>query len=216
MLSNENQDQLEKETEKEYRNIKNQYQEIQKQPEEKRLSIYQTQLENEEVIGELSIENTNLNVPIVQGKDNQYYLNHLVNRKENALGSIFMDYRNQKEDKKILIYGHNSRQIETDFHLLESYLDETFFNNHRNIQLTWNEEKRNFQVIMAVIEKEDTSYMNIRLTEKAQEDEWNRWLEKASQKEPLSWNKDSCILILQTCYYEPKDSYLLVIARELE
>ena len=37
---------------------------------------YQKEFNNEEIIAELSIENTNLVTPIVKGTDNEFYLNH--------------------------------------------------------------------------------------------------------------------------------------------
>lgn len=48
-----------------------------------------------------------INYPLVQGRDNEHYLSTAANGEKNALGSIFMDYRNGSlEDPFILIYGH--------------------------------------------------------------------------------------------------------------
>ncbi|MTP02545.1 class B sortase, partial [Turicibacter sanguinis] len=41
----------------------------------------------------LKIENTNIDYPVVQSQDNQYYLKHDFNKNYLASGSIFMDYR---------------------------------------------------------------------------------------------------------------------------
>lgn len=72
---------------------------------------YQNRFSNKDIIGELSISNTSLRVPIVKGNDNSYYLNHLINKKANTLGSVFMDYRNNTSDRKVIIYGHNSLSL---------------------------------------------------------------------------------------------------------
>ncbi len=53
--------------------------------------------ENQDVVGWILIENTNINYPIVQGTDNEYYVDHLVNGQKNAAGSIFMDFRNEPD-----------------------------------------------------------------------------------------------------------------------
>ena len=82
---------------------------------------YQNRFSNKDIIGELSISNTSLRVPIVKGNDNSYYLNHLINKKANTLGSVFMDYRNNTSDRKVIIYGHNSNNIYTEFNILEKY-----------------------------------------------------------------------------------------------
>ena len=68
---------------------------------------YQDMFSNDDIIGELSINNTDLKVPIIKGQDNDYYLKRLLNKQVNSLGSVFMDYRNNTSDRKIIIYGHN-------------------------------------------------------------------------------------------------------------
>ena len=52
-----------------------------------------------------------INYPVMQGTDNDYYLNHLVDGTVNSNGSIFMDFRNAADlsDRNTLIYGHNMR-----------------------------------------------------------------------------------------------------------
>ena len=58
----------------------------------------------------IEIPNTNIDYPVVQGKDNDFYLNHDFNKKESSSGAIFMDYKNniyKDKNKNIIIYGHN-------------------------------------------------------------------------------------------------------------
>lgn len=63
---------------------------------------------NSDVKGWISIPNTNINYPILQGNDNNYYLNRDINKEYNRNGSIFMDYRNHEfNDNNTIIYGHN-------------------------------------------------------------------------------------------------------------
>ena len=78
---------------------------------------YQEYFQNSDIIGKLSFENTKLSIPVVQGDNNEYYLNHLIDRSKNSLGSVFLDYRNQLDDRKLIIYGHNSENVTTDFHI---------------------------------------------------------------------------------------------------
>ncbi len=66
---------------------------------------------NKDVVGWLAAEGTVLDYPVVQGKDNSFYLDHLFTGQRNKLGSIFMDYRNRSDfsDKNTIIYGHNMK-----------------------------------------------------------------------------------------------------------
>ncbi|HGZ2724373.1 TPA: sortase SrtB, partial [Clostridioides difficile] len=55
----------------------------------------------------LSVENTNINYPVVQSKDNSYYLDKDFYKKDSISGTLFMDYRNKSiDDKNIIICGH--------------------------------------------------------------------------------------------------------------
>lgn len=80
--------------------------------------------------------------------------------------------------------------------------------------MTFDKETIDFQVAMVVIEESDFSYMNLNLTEEEREKEWNRFFQKATKKSTISYERKAKILILQTCYYDPEDSYLLLIAQE--
>ena len=65
--------------------------------------------DNPDTVAWLKIEGTNINYPVVQHKDNEYYLNHDFNKQKNSSGWIFMDYKNKFDDQNIVIYGHHRR-----------------------------------------------------------------------------------------------------------
>jgi len=66
---------------------------------------------NKDVVGYLDYKQFKINYVVVQGKDNDYYLNHNFNKKYNDAGWIFADYRNKinSKDKNIVIYGHSMK-----------------------------------------------------------------------------------------------------------
>ena len=80
----------------------------------------------------IEIPNTKINYPIVQGKDNEYYLKHNFKNESNMSGTIFVDCNNNiDEDKNIIIYGHNMRNG-TMFNNITKFKEESFFNNNNN------------------------------------------------------------------------------------
>ena len=84
----------------------------------------------------LKVDNTNIDYPVVQSEDNDYYLTHDFNKDYLASGSIFMDYRNNfEEDKSTIVYGHHMRN-KTMFGELANYKDENFFNGNNLIKIT--------------------------------------------------------------------------------
>lgn len=63
---------------------------------------------NKDTKGWIRYNSNKINYPIVQAKDNDYYLDKNFYKKYNQAGSIFMDYRNNSfNDKNVVLYGHS-------------------------------------------------------------------------------------------------------------
>lgn len=183
----------------------------------KYVNVARNEFNNQDIIGRLYIESIDIDVPLVQTEDNEYYLNHDVYKNLDKVGSIFLDYRNNIDlDSKILIYGHNSKNIETDFKKLENFLDLDFFNSldNRKIILESNNKISYYEIASVIITVSDFQHMKLTFTK----DEWKKhidWLNKSSLYQSFL-DYDDQILIMQTCYYEPDDSYLLIVAKKIE
>lgn len=83
---------------------------------------------NPEVIGWIFIPGTCISYPIVQGTDNQYYLEHTWDRQESAMGAVFMESTNAADfsDFSTILYGHNLRSGAM-FTSLHNYKDRGFW-----------------------------------------------------------------------------------------
>jgi len=66
-------------------------------------------LVNEDVVAWLMADGLPIDLPVVQGNDNEYYLTRLFDHQYNRLGTLFVDANNQGDfsDKNTAIYGHN-------------------------------------------------------------------------------------------------------------
>ena len=64
---------------------------------------------NPDVVGWIFLPNSMINYPLMQGDDNQFYLEHTWEGNENPYGSIFLETRNNPDltDFNTIIYGHN-------------------------------------------------------------------------------------------------------------
>lgn len=64
---------------------------------------------NEDTVGWLKVNNTNVDYPVVQAKDNDYYLTKNYKKKNDSSGWIFMDYRADAVNlsQNTIIFGHN-------------------------------------------------------------------------------------------------------------
>ena len=171
---------------------------------------------NNDIVGSIRIIGTNISRQIVQGEDNEYYLNHNVEKEEDINGSVFIDYRNNFEDRKILIYGHNARHLETvPFHELEKFTDEQFLKENNFIELELNGDKSVWQIFSVMITQDKKEHMKIKFDDL----EWERhldWLKQESLYDTgVNVNKFDRIITLQTCYYNPANSYLLISAKKV-
>ena len=72
-------------------------------------SLYDLMAINPDVVGWITIDGTNIDYPIVQGRDNQEYLTLNVFREYTLSGSVFLDSGNNPEftDPYNIIYGHH-------------------------------------------------------------------------------------------------------------
>ena len=66
---------------------------------------------NSDIIAWIRVPDTKIDYPIVQGKDNAYYLKHTFQKTEHAAGSIFLDVDNEADfsNRKSILYGHNMK-----------------------------------------------------------------------------------------------------------
>jgi len=67
------------------------------------------QAANPDILGWIHIPGTNISYPLLQGKDNNYYLNNTWDHRPSYQGSIFMECKNSAglEDFNTILYGHN-------------------------------------------------------------------------------------------------------------
>lgn len=88
---------------------------------------------NKDTVGWINVNNTNINYPVVQTKNNDDYMNKAFDGTKNQAGWIFADYRNDMKDfdKNTIIYGH-SRLNQTMFGSLLKVLNKSWYTNKYN------------------------------------------------------------------------------------
>ena len=86
------------------------------------LDAERSKYKNDDIVGRLEIPGL-INILIVKGTDNEYYLSRAVTKKKDNRGTEFMDYRVNSNSKQINIYGHNSRTYDIPFRKLEKFLE---------------------------------------------------------------------------------------------
>ncbi len=92
---------------------------------------------NPDAVGWLIVDGVGISLPVVQGEDNEHYLNYAFDGTENWAGSLFFDYTNSPtvtENTNLVVYGHNLEGGQM-FSNLTKFLEEDFFYANRYITL---------------------------------------------------------------------------------
>ena len=84
----------------------------------------------------LRCPDTNLDYPVMQADDNDYYLRRLPDGSWNMSGSLFLDWRCAADfsDAVSVIYGHNMKDGSM-FACLENYTDQAWYDAHPALEL---------------------------------------------------------------------------------
>ena len=101
--------------------------------------------QNKDTVAWIYIANTNINFPVVQAKDNKFYLKKNFKKEYNSAGWIFADYRNSFEnlDQNTIVYGHNRRNG-TMFSNLKKFLDASFAQKPSSMYFSFNTPKQRY------------------------------------------------------------------------
>ncbi len=159
---------------------------------------------NEDYCGWITIENTNIDYPILQGIDNNYYLSRDINNEYLSSGSIVLDCRNNGfNDKNTILYGHNMKN-NTMFSQLEYFKKSNFFKENRYINVMLSQGNTLKYEIFSVYTT-DTSDNYLR-TSFENEKEYRQFLDSICDKSLFTTDievaVEDIIITLSTCSYE--------------
>ena len=184
------------------------------------ISDLQIKFNNSDIKGILNIDGLDVNIPIVKGKDNDYYLKHAVTKKKSVIGSVFIDYRNNTNSRQINIYGHNSTKFNPPFKVLEGYLNKDYYNEHKYFEFMVNDETRKYEIFSVIVANKDSSEEHMQFSYKKDSDwlkHFQRLQKKSKYKINVTVNKDDKIMVLQTCIFgRYHDKLLVIVGREIE
>ncbi len=105
---------------------------------------------NDDTVGWLTVRNTNIDYPVVQTSDNDFYLDRNYYQEKDYSGWVFMDFRNDIDemDHNTIIYAHNRFDSGLMFGTLDNAKDEDWLANKNNHIITFNtlNEEMSFEI----------------------------------------------------------------------
>lgn len=193
---------------------------------ERMLKVKELQNENQDIVGWVEIEGTNISYPVLQGEDNEYYLKHNYKHEYISTGSIFLDkdYDFNLPSSNLLIYGHRNK-VGLMFDELIKYKDESFYKEHKTIRFTTEKEDAEFEIMSAfysrVYYKDEKNVFRYYYFVNAQsQEEYNDFVEnskKASLYDTgVTAEYGEQLLTLSTCDYSQENGRFAVVAKKIK
>ncbi|HAJ98042.1 MAG TPA: SrtB family sortase [Ruminococcus sp.] len=183
--------------------------------------------QNPDTRGWIKVEHTDVDNPVVQSEDNEYYLDHSFEKQPFRAGAVFMDYRDifgwkeSEQSTNIILYGHNMAN-NTMFGSLRRYRqDYSYYKTAPFIELSSNYKTYKYVIFANPITdgSAEATWRYWDMEDLSNKEEFTAYVETAKQKSlskiPIDVEYGDKILTLSTCYSDADDSRFLIIARRL-
>ena len=190
------------------------------------LSEYQTlYVKNKSLAGWIRIPGTEIDYPVMQTRNNDYYLNHDFEQNEDNNGSIFIDSQCSiwPRSENLLIYGHNMKSGKM-FGTLDKYKSEDYYKEHPLIEFDTIYEKGIYRIMYVfpevVHEASEVTFKYYQFIEADSEEEYDSNMQTMAEMSLYDTGVTSSfgdeLITLSTCDYEPDAERFAVVAKRVE
>jgi len=196
--------------------------------EDKVLSEYKNlYLKNENLIGWLKIDDTNIDYPVMQSLNGSgdYYLNHDFDGNEDRNGTLFLDDNCDVIDRSdnLIIYGHNMKSGQM-FGGLTAYKSESFFESHKLVRFDTIYEKGMYEVAFVfqtkVYNEADITFKYYQFIEPNSKEEFESGVRQMKEMSLYDTGVDvefgDKLISMSTCDYDETNGRFVVVAKKCE
>ena len=188
--------------------------------EESTINIEELYKINNDIVGWLKIDNTNINYPVMQTKDRpNYYLKRNFYKKYSSLGTPYIaENCNIETSDNLIIYGHHIKGKRV-FGELENYKSKEYYNNHKNIKFYTMQEKEEYEIIAVFKTIAYTGFRYYEFYNAKDEREFCTFVNKCKElsfydTEKIAEYGDK-LITLSTCEYSNPNGRLVIVARKV-
>ena len=169
---------------------------------------------NEDIIGWLYSPDTPINLPVVQGTDNDYYLDRMIDGTVNGAGTLFVDYRNAPgfADYNTVIYGHNMKNKEI-FGTLADYKEPSYFAEHPVMWLLTPDGDYKVELVAGFVTPSDSEVYAFDQTAEAVLAIVRQAIAESTFVSDVEIAEGDRFLTLSTCSYEYENARYVLIGR---
>lgn len=180
---------------------------------------------NKSLIGWIKIADTNIDYPVMQTSNNEYYLDHNLNQEYDKNGSIFLDSGCDvlKPSTNLIVYGHHMQSGKM-FGKLVDYEKESYYENHKYIEFDTIYEEGLYQVMYVfrshVFTSGEVAFKYYQFIDAYSEEEFNSNMEEMKNLSMYDTGVTASygdrLLTLSTCDYQEQDGRFVVVAKKIQ
>ena len=174
-------------------------------------SILNLQAQYPDAVGWLTIPNTKIDYPFMQYENNEYYLYRDITGTHATAGTIFMDYRCEKEftSQNTILYGHHMKN-KSIFGSLDAFNDPLFFDGNRTGTVYLSNETLSLEFFASMVVTSTDSWIYDIMVD----DGYFSYIKQNARcYREISLTENDRIVTLSTCSYEFNDARMVLLGR---
>ena len=190
------------------------------------LAEYQTLYsKNKSLIGWLKIDDTNIDYPVMQTVNNEYYLDHNYSQEYDKNGSLFLDKECDvvHRNTNLIIYGHHMKSGKM-FGNLNKYSSEDYCKEHSTIQFDTIYEKGTYEVMYVfrsrIFNEDEIVFKYYQFLDAASEKEFTSNMQEMAALSLYDTGVTASygdeLLTLSTCDNAEADGRFVVVAKKIK
>lgn len=179
--------------------------------------------QNSDMVGWITVEDTKINYPVMQSKDEpDFYLKHGFDKEYSNYGCPYVQENCdvQKPSDNLIIYGHHMKDGSMFTGLME-YTDKGFWEQHRRIHFNTLTDLQEYEVVSVfktfVYSDSPDSFKYYHFVDAEDEEEFNAYIEKCKSLSlydtGVTAEYGDKLISLSTCEYSRNNGRLVVVAK---
>ncbi len=180
---------------------------------------------NKSLIGWIEIADTIIDYPVMQTKDNEYYLKQDFNQKNDANGCIVL-YCNCDVilgNDNWILYGHHMKNGKM-FSSLIKYADMDYYEKHKYIRFDTIYEKGTYEVMYAfrsrIYNTNEITFKYYQFIDANSSEEFDSYMEEMEKMSLIDTGVSATygdkLLTLSTCDYQEENGRFVVVAKRID
>ena len=178
-------------------------------------------LQNEDMVGWISISGTSINYPVMQTKDEpNYYLKHNFEKQYSDLGTPYIQENcDLLTSDNLIIYGHHISGNRM-FGALEDYKSKSFYEEHKTIQFDTLTEQAEYEIVAVfkMVAYSSSGYRYYDFVDAENEEEFDAYIETCKElalyDTGVTADYGDRLITLSTCEYSATNGRLVVVAKK--